>query len=250
MSFKKEKENFSSILGNVETANKGIFAIVTFMAASIALAISISIPIMSNQISVAQASEIPTTSYSNDVDERLILPNMISSKKLEVMSTVNSSLNDVAKSIEEVNTVMERKKEEARIEAERKAAEEAARIAAEEEAARKAAEEQARKDELARTIAANDADSISKARQFKRDGVWNDGTWRYTYYSSRVLHHYKTSEWNLGEDLIYRDDNGYVIVACDKYPNGTIIEDTMFGTAIVQDCGVGRNDTLDVYCAF
>lgn len=82
---------------------------------------------------------------------------------------------------------------------------------------------------------------------FKYHGVLHDSEWRYTWYSSRVLWHYRTNEWTAGSDGIYRDANGYVVVACDAYPEGTILESELFGTCIVLDCGVGRKDTLDVY---
>ena len=82
---------------------------------------------------------------------------------------------------------------------------------------------------------------------FKQMGVIYDSQWRYTYYSSRVLYHYMTPQWTLGSDGIYRDSAGRVVVACDSYPHGTVLQTELFGTCIVLDCGVGRNDTLDVY---
>lgn len=85
---------------------------------------------------------------------------------------------------------------------------------------------------------------------FRSMGVLNDGTYRYTYYSSNVLYHYMTSQWTVGSDGIYRDSNGRVIVASDDYPKGTVVNSPIFGECIVQDTGVGSSGTLDVYTKF
>lgn len=84
---------------------------------------------------------------------------------------------------------------------------------------------------------------------FRSAGVLYDSGYRYTYYSSNVLYHYNTANWDLGDDGIYRE-NGRVVVASDAYPNGTVLNTEMFGECIVRDCGVGRSDTLDVYTAY
>ena len=84
---------------------------------------------------------------------------------------------------------------------------------------------------------------------FRSAGVLYDSGYRYTYYSSNVLYHYNTANWDLGDDGIYRED-GRVVVASDAYPNGTVINTELFGECIVRDCGVGRSDTLDVYTAY
>ena len=84
---------------------------------------------------------------------------------------------------------------------------------------------------------------------FRSAGVLYDSGYRYTYYSSNVLYHYNTANWDLGDDGIYRE-KGRVVVASDAYPNGTVLNTEMFGECIVRDCGVGRSDTLDVYTAY
>ena len=84
---------------------------------------------------------------------------------------------------------------------------------------------------------------------FRSAGVLYDSGYRYTYYSSNVLYHYNTANWDLGDDGIHRED-GRVVVASDAYPNGTVINTELFGECIVRDCGVGRSDTLDVYTAY
>lgn len=86
----------------------------------------------------------------------------------------------------------------------------------------------------------------SVGSDFQSDGVWNDGQHRFTWYSSNVLYHYQTSEWTAGEDGIYRDADGYVVVASSDYSNGTVVEDTPFGPAKVYDSGCASG-TLDVY---
>lgn len=78
-------------------------------------------------------------------------------------------------------------------------------------------------------------------------GVLHDNNYRYTYYSSNVLYHYRTPEWTLGSDGIYRDSAGRVVVASDDYPEGSVVQSELFGECIVLDCGVGSSGTLDVY---
>ena len=84
---------------------------------------------------------------------------------------------------------------------------------------------------------------------FQSDGVWQDENYRYTWYSSNVLYHYRTPEWTAGSDGIYRDAEGYVVVASSDHPQGTVIESTPFGAAKVYDSGCASG-TLDVYTNF
>ena len=65
------------------------------------------------------------------------------------------------------------------------------------------------------------------------DGV--NGT-RETAYSSNVLYHYRTSEWQPDEYGFYRTDEGYYVVASSDYEQGAIIE-TSRGEAMVLDSG-------------
>lgn len=77
----------------------------------------------------------------------------------------------------------------------------------------------------------------------KSSGVnWHNG-WKETYYSSRVLYHYMTPQWTVGSDGVYRDSDGYVIVASSSEPYGTIT-DTSFGMGKVYDtgCDLGVHD--------
>lgn len=68
---------------------------------------------------------------------------------------------------------------------------------------------------------------------------------RETYYSSNILYHYRTPEWTVGADGVYRDSNGYVVVASSDLAQGSVLE-TSFGTAKVYDTGC-PSGTVDVY---
>lgn len=129
------------------------------------------------------------------------------------------------------------------IQAEAEAEAEAQRIA-EEEAARQAyiQQQQTQTYESA-------PEPVYSGNNFESDGVWSDGTYRYTWYSSNAAYHYRTPEWTAGSDGIYRDDEGYVVVASSDHPQGTVIENTPFGAAKVYDTGCASG-TLDVYTNF
>lgn len=86
----------------------------------------------------------------------------------------------------------------------------------------------------------------SGSGNFQADGVWYDNNYRYTWYSSNAAYHYRTPEWTAGSDGVYRDSEGYVVVASSDYAQGTVIEDTPFGAAKVYDTGCASG-TLDVY---
>lgn len=86
----------------------------------------------------------------------------------------------------------------------------------------------------------------SGSGNFQADGVWYDENYRYTWYSSNAAYHYRTPEWSAGSDGVYRDSEGYVVVASSDYAQGTVIENTPFGPAKVYDTGCASG-TLDVY---
>lgn len=86
---------------------------------------------------------------------------------------------------------------------------------------------------------------VAAAQNFKYQGVIYQDGFRYTYYSSRVLYHYRTGEWWAGADGIYRDSSGYVIVASDSDAFGSLVP-TPFGTGKVYDTGAGYG-TRDIY---
>ena len=82
----------------------------------------------------------------------------------------------------------------------------------------------------------------------KSQGVIYQNGIRYTYYSSNVLYHYRTPEWNAGSDGIYRDSAGYIVVASSDHPQGSIVS-TPFGAGKVYDSGCASG-TIDIYTNF
>ena len=64
-----------------------------------------------------------------------------------------------------------------------------------------------------------------------------------TYYSSRVLYHYKTPQWYLDGEGFYHDSNGYYVVAASDMAQGTVF-DCSKGSCIVLDggCAAGVTD--------
>lgn len=68
---------------------------------------------------------------------------------------------------------------------------------------------------------------------------------RETWYSSRALRHPKTDEWTLGYDGIYRDKDGYIVVATSEVTQGELIE-TSLGTGKAYDCSPTMG-TVDIY---
>lgn len=82
----------------------------------------------------------------------------------------------------------------------------------------------------------------------KSGGVnWHNGR-RETWYSSNDAYHYRTGEWTVGEDGVYRDADGYVVVAAGDYELGSTV-DTSFGEGKVYDY-CGTPGTTDVYVAW
>ena len=66
-----------------------------------------------------------------------------------------------------------------------------------------------------------------------------------TAYSSNVLYHYRTSEWQPDEFGFYRTSDGYYVVASNEYEEGTVIE-TSRGEAMVLDGGCDAG-VIDFY---
>lgn len=117
----------------------------------------------------------------------------------------------------------------------------------EEEEERIAAEKAAQ--EVARQAARNNS-SYSCGNNFKRDGIWRDSQYEYSWYSSNTLRHYRTNEWSAGSDGIYRDSNGRVCAASDDYSLGTVVNTEKFGEVVITDTGVGTSGRLDIYTNF
>lgn len=76
-------------------------------------------------------------------------------------------------------------------------------------------------------------------------GVYYYNGRKETYYSSRVLYHYRTPEWTAGYDGVYRDSEGYVVVAASDLSQGSLV-DTSFGMGKVYDSGCAAG-TTDIY---
>lgn len=68
---------------------------------------------------------------------------------------------------------------------------------------------------------------------------------RETYYSSRVLYHYRTSEWTVDNEGFYRTSEGYYVVAASDMAQGTVFQGSK-GLCQVLDSGCNGN-TTDYY---
>ena len=66
-----------------------------------------------------------------------------------------------------------------------------------------------------------------------------------TWYSSNALYHKDTANWTAGSDGVYRDKDGFVVVAASDRAQGSTIE-TSFGTGKVYDSGCA-NGVTDIY---
>lgn len=96
--------------------------------------------------------------------------------------------------------------------------------------------------------AAQQQNYSGNSSNFKSQGVIYQNGIRYTYYSSNVLYHYRTPEWHVGSDGIYRDSAGYIIVASSDHSQGIIVS-TPFGAGKVYDSGCASG-TIDIYTNF
>ena len=78
---------------------------------------------------------------------------------------------------------------------------------------------------------------------------YHDGR-RETWYSSSNpnSYHYRTGEWTVGEDGVYRDADGYVVVAASDLAQGSTVS-TSFGEGKVYDTGCAAG-TTDIYTAW
>lgn len=94
------------------------------------------------------------------------------------------------------------------------------------------------------------AKELKKQQQYRSSGFKSAGVVcqngrRYTYYSSRALRHYRTGEWTPGADGIYRDSEGFIVVAASDIPQGATTN-TPFGMGKVYDSGCAAG-TTDIY---
>lgn len=63
-----------------------------------------------------------------------------------------------------------------------------------------------------------------------------------TFYSSRILYHYRTSEWTVDSEGFYRTDEGYYVVAASDMSQGTVFQGSK-GMCQVLDSGCDINVT-------
>ena len=68
---------------------------------------------------------------------------------------------------------------------------------------------------------------------------------RETWYSSNVLYHKDTAQWTLDANGVYRDSDGYVVIASSDHSFGDTVE-TSHGAGKVYDTGC-PNGTTDIY---
>ena len=83
---------------------------------------------------------------------------------------------------------------------------------------------------------------------FKQQGVREYDGRTETWYSSNVLYHYRTSEWEVDEEGYYRDSEGYYVVAASDLEEGTTFEGSK-GECKVYDSGCDDGVT-DYYVAW
>lgn len=83
---------------------------------------------------------------------------------------------------------------------------------------------------------------------FRSMGVIYMHGYKYSYYSSKVLYHYRTPEWYACDDHLYRTADGYIVVACRDRAMGSIVP-TPFGPGKVLDT-CSRNGVIDIYVNF
>ena len=76
---------------------------------------------------------------------------------------------------------------------------------------------------------------------------WYNGR-RETYYSSRVLYHYRTSEWWVDDEGFYRTSEGYYVVAASDMAQGTVFQGSK-GLCQVLDSGCAAG-TTDYYVSW
>lgn len=79
-------------------------------------------------------------------------------------------------------------------------------------------------------------------------GVNYYGGRKETYYSSRVLYHYRTPEWTVDSEGFYRTAEGYYVVAASDMAQGTVFQGSK-GMCQVLDSGCAAG-TTDYYVSW
>ena len=115
-------------------------------------------------------------------------------------------------------------------------------------AARRAEAEAAEKKKALEQQQKQQSYSSSSGGLTKSGGVFNYNGRRETYYSSRVLYHYRTPEWWVDGEGFYRTSEGYYVVAASDMSQGTIFQGSK-GMCQVLDSGCAAG-TTDYYVSW
>lgn len=124
----------------------------------------------------------------------------------------------------------------------------------EKQAAEELAKRQAEAEKLAEQVEVN-AGNMWKNQQIdyitgngalsKLQGVNYYNGRRETWYSSNVLYHKDTAQWTPDANGVYRDSEGYVVIASSDHAKGSLV-DTSHGMGKVYDSGCASG-TTDIY---
>ena len=248
--------------------------IIKNIACAVFIATMMSILVCTGCTNKREANDISVRQASQNITEKVVNEKIAKEQREKAIEANNEALTKI-KSDTEANlaTQASEREEAARIAEENKAVREAAAQASssqnsysqpsyyydnsdyEEEVDSTEAEETEETEEIEEAVAESDTGSVETANgtvakqdssHFKRDGViYDENGTRYTWYSSNVLHHYRTSEWSVNDEGFYETSDGNLVVASEDYPEGTII-DTPYGTAEVLDNGCDSG-TVDFY---
>lgn len=115
-------------------------------------------------------------------------------------------------------------------------------------AARQAEAEAAEKKKVFEQQQKQQSYSSSSGGLTKSGGVFNYNGRRETYYSSRVLYHYRTPEWWIDGEGFYRTSEGYYVVAASDMSQGTVFQGSK-GMCQVLDSGCAAG-TTDYYVSW
>lgn len=115
-------------------------------------------------------------------------------------------------------------------------------------AARRAEAEAAEKKKALEQQQKQQSYSSSSGGLTKTGGVFNYNGRRETYYSSRVLYHYRTPEWWVDGEGFYRTSEGYYVVAASDMSQGTVFQGSK-GMCQVLDSGCAAG-TTDYYVSW
>ena len=147
---------------------------------------------------------------------------MLTTLSLEEFDASHDIVNGI---IEELKVLQQKYDEEQR------------RIKEEEERKAREAEEMKKKQEQQQSSGSNGGGLTASS------GVNNFGGRRETYYSSRVLYHYRTPEWWVDGEGFYRTAEGYYVVAASDMAQGTVFTGSKGACQVLDSgCAAGVTD--------